>query len=394
MQVILQGEDQRKAKTWLQFAKTKLRQLKAFRPPNGIINRSYKPVSGVGVYIKSVNGIDTIRITTEGGKYMCDFPTVDRYSIPHSDFQVRCPARPKAADEFLRLGFLSRSNNINSRAMGGDWDTYFWDFGDGEFGSGASVFHQYAEAGEYTVSLTVSKDVVSTNLYGTNTGGMRQFGSDSTVLEPYVKAQSTLAWADYLADTPQGPFGNAFAWEISATNRNAAVGMDIREQIGYSFLSQGASRSFNLSSVTPGSTVTAYMTLWLLNQICNTPNHLDPCYDDASGAILVTSDAGGSFTPTSNYGVVANMGDISASVGGTAQVNVVGAWAEVEIPYPGTPAWPNREAWGNTLGVGGSDIWAVAEEAGTLMKTTKTIKVYTGRKGHKKSFQAGDSVHT
>jgi hypothetical protein len=34
--------------------------------------------------------------------------------------------------------------------------TYQWDFGDGQTGSGPRPIHQYARAGQYAVSLTVS----------------------------------------------------------------------------------------------------------------------------------------------------------------------------------------------------------------------------------------------
>ena len=54
--------------------------------------------------------------------------------------------------------------NINSY-------TYTWDFGDGYKGSGVSLTHTYAEAGEYTVSLTVKdeSDALSTEVTTTVT---------------------------------------------------------------------------------------------------------------------------------------------------------------------------------------------------------------------------------
>ena len=36
---------------------------------------------------------------------------------------------------------------------------WFWDFGDGSFSNEASPFHRYEQAGEYTVSLTITDEV-------------------------------------------------------------------------------------------------------------------------------------------------------------------------------------------------------------------------------------------
>jgi hypothetical protein len=49
---------------------------------------------------------------------------------------------------------------------------------------------------------------------------------------------------------------------------------------------------------------------------------------------------------------------------------------------------------GNRVGISATDAWAEAEVPGTVMKTTKEIKVYTGSKGNKKTRQVGDSIHT
>jgi len=57
-------------------------------------------------------------------------------------------------------------NNINFNGTGssdpdGDALTYMWDFGDSQTGTGATVQHAYAAAGDYTVTLTVSDGSLS-----------------------------------------------------------------------------------------------------------------------------------------------------------------------------------------------------------------------------------------
>jgi hypothetical protein len=394
MNLIIQGDDKRKAKKWIQFAKNKLRQIKTFTPGPMLINEYYTPASGILVHIKAVNGIDTIRIETEGGKYMCDFPVVDRYPIPHSDFQLRCPVRPKGVDEFLRIGFLSRSNNINDPSMGGDWDTYTWDFGDGNFDTGASVFHEYDEPGEYTVSLTVAKDIVETFISGNSAGGERKEGGDDTILSPYLKANSAVAYANYQASAP-GIFNNSYEWIGRASNKGTYVGINWLEDISFSYTSQNVSWNFDLTSVDVNAIVTVYMNLFLQDQVCNTPAHGDACYTSNAGQSAVVSSAGGSGTPGIDINPI-NMGDISGSIGGMQNVTFTdtGGNSHFVVPTPGTWPEPNRNAHFTQLGVYGSDPWAIASEPTSSLKTTKVIKVYTGRRGHKRSFQVGDSVHT
>lgn len=388
MQLIIQGSDKRKAKGWIQFAKSKLQLIKSFTPPNMPISRNYRPVPDVSIHIKSVNGIDTIKIDTVGGKYMCDFEEIERWPIPHSDFEITCPNNPHGRDEFLNIGFASKTQS------GSDWDTYEWDFGDGETDEGGAVSHDYAEPGEYTVTLTVKKEVIISLITGTQLGGDRKYGIDNTVLEPYARAQAGVAWANYQASAI-GFFGNHFEWSLQATNRGDFVGLDFREVQTYSYLSQNASAIFNLTGVAENAVVTAYMNLLAKVQVCNTPAHLDPCSTDTGGLVAVTSSAGGSVTPYIGMPNPVNLGDISSSIGGSVVVEVAGAYAFYETPMPGTFPEPNRsEAHVNTLGILGTSLWAVAEEPLSSMKTAKVIKVYTGRRGNKRTRQIGESIHT
>jgi PKD repeat protein len=60
------------------------------------------------------------------------------------------PSSPKALDTVSFDGTSSHSNDT-----GGSIVSYSWDFGDGATGSGATPTHSYAQAGPYTVKLTV-----------------------------------------------------------------------------------------------------------------------------------------------------------------------------------------------------------------------------------------------
>jgi hypothetical protein len=382
MQIIIQGDDKRKAKTWLQFAKNKLRQIKSFTPAMVVINRVFRPVSDVLVHVKSINGLDTIRIKTEGGKYMCDFPIVDKYLIPHSDFQLRCPVIP-GSDSPLNIGFLSKSNDIS---IGGDWDSYVWDFGDGNFDSGASVFHEYDKPGEYTVSLTVSKDVTSANAPGGDTGGEYKYGED--ILFP--GADPNVAYANYLAFSPVSN-NVAYKWRHEASH-------NWQGKERYSFESQDSLATFDLTAVDPTATVTCKIQLLLLDWVVHYPNYGDAGHKEGGIATSVTSSLGvtaipiigGEFAPWETF----NMGDLTPFIGSVVPVTFADTGGHLQLPtfLPGTP--PFDLARSNIIGTLGSGSWAVVDTPGTLLKTTKVIRVNSGRRGNKRTYQVGDSVHT
>ncbi|MGH2455434.1 MAG: PKD domain-containing protein, partial [Candidatus Limnocylindria bacterium] len=66
--------------------------------------------------------------------------------------------------------------------------TYAWDFGDGESGSGQSVQHAYAAAGEYTASLTVTD---AEGLTGTDSVVVTVTGAPDLVIEDLTTVQNT-----------------------------------------------------------------------------------------------------------------------------------------------------------------------------------------------------------
>lgn len=398
MQLIIQGDDKRKAKTWLEFAKSKLRQVKAFSPVNAAINRTYKPVSDIFIHIKSINGIDTIRIVTKGGKYMCDFETVERYPIPHSDFEIACPVRPPGGQSYTTLGFLSRTNDTN---VGADWDVYAWDFGDGNVDTGVFVSHEYEEPGEYTVSLTVSKDISTYNAPSGDPGsgvGEFQFGQSNFSQDGFT-AHEDKAYARYLVFLPWLS-GGSYKWQCSAGTSRSYIGMTPTPKKSFDYESLQTSATFDLTGVAEGSTVTCYMQLLLKDWLEHYPNFEDAGFQIGGVGSTVNSDIGGSGTPVIGGQFAPwetfNMGDLSSFIGEVKTVNFTDSAGHVQLPAfsPGIPPLGNMNGYSNVVGISGSDAWAVVEEAGTLLKTTKVVSVYQGRRGHKTTKQIGDSIHT
>ncbi len=383
MKLIIQGDDQRKAKTWIQFAKNKLRQIKTFTPVPVLINEIFRPVTDILIHIKSVNNLDTIRIVTEGGKYRCNFPTVDRYPIPHSDFLLQCPVQPSSVLDHLRIVFFSMTNDIS---IGGDWENYDWDFGDGNVGSGVFVFNEYAEPGEYTVTLTVSNGLSTVNAPSNDTGGDYQYGEDIS----FPGANENTAYANYVGSAPVTA-NNAYKWIASGSH-------DWQTKERYFFESQEASMEFDLTAVDPLATVTCYMQVLLSDWINHYPNYGDPGQAAMGVASTVVSSLGGSATPVIGGQFAPwetfNMGDLTPFIGTVKQVTFQDSGGHAQLPTfrPGLPPFDLTRS--NQTGIRGTDSWAEVQTPTSLQKTTKVIKLYSGRRGRKRTFQVGDSVHT
>ncbi len=396
MQLIIQGDDKRKAKTWIEFAKNKLRQIKRFTPATAPINRSFRPVPDIFVHIRSVNGLDAIRIVTEGGKYLCNFPQVDRYPIPHSDFLLQCPVKPSTIARHLTITFFSMTKDWG---IGGDWENYNWDFGDGEVGTGRFLSHEYEKPGEYEVSLTVSKDISTYNAPSGEDGSGEYKAGWSNYSSDGFGAHEDIAYARYQAYPPL-IVSHDYEWTCTAGTSRSYIGGTPVAKHSFGYESAEPAWTFNLTSVAPGSTVTCYIKLLLLDWLEGYPNFEDSGFQVDGVSSNVLSNIGGSAIPIigGQYAPweTFNMGDLSPFIGTTKVVQFSDAAGHVQLPAfpPGIPPEGNTNTYSNRVGIRGSDAWAVVESAGTQMKTTKTIKVYTGRRGNKRTSQVGDSVHT
>ncbi|MGC9453741.1 MAG: PKD domain-containing protein [Phycisphaerae bacterium] len=74
-------------------------------------------------------------------------------------FDTGSAMQPNPTDSFvIDPNFGESPLEVGFRALGEEDEslTYEWDFGDGAFGTGREVSHTYSEAGDYTVTLTVS----------------------------------------------------------------------------------------------------------------------------------------------------------------------------------------------------------------------------------------------
>jgi hypothetical protein len=129
------------------------------------------------------------------------------------------------------------------------------------------------------------------------------------------------------------------------------------------------------------------------------PNYGDAGYQVTGITGNVTSSLGMTHSPIGG-GEYAdwetfNMGDLTPFIGESSKLVTFadsGGYAQLPSFMPGTP--PAFRSIGNRVGIVAGDPWAEVEVPGTVMKTTKVIKVYTGTKGNKKTRQVGDSIHT
>ena len=68
-----------------------------------------------------------------------------------------CSKTPEACFTVDKLKTAKVNEEVQFNAScSKDADTYSWDFGDGNVGSGSTTKHKYPNAGDYTVKLTAS----------------------------------------------------------------------------------------------------------------------------------------------------------------------------------------------------------------------------------------------
>jgi len=119
--------------------------------------------------------------------------------------------------------------------------SYAWDFGDSSTGAGVTAGHDYATAGTYTITLTV------TDAGGLTASTTRTVTVTDPPVDPPVDPPADPAWDDF-ARTASGGWGTApagGAWTVTG----GAAALSVDGSVGVMSLSAGALRTAVLGSV-------------------------------------------------------------------------------------------------------------------------------------------------
>ncbi|MGY3317957.1 PKD repeat protein [Arthrobacter sp. TE12232] len=190
--------------------------------------------SGTGVtaqHTYAAGGTYTVRLTVTDN-------TGNTASVVHTVTVVAPPANvaPTAAFTSTASNLAVTFNGSGSADPDGTVTGYAWDFGDASTGTGATASHTYANAGSYTVSLTVTDDDGAT-------------GTASRTVSVTAPASNTVVAADAFGRTVTGGFGTADtggAWTVSGGSTSFAVN---NGSGAVTLGAAGASRSGFLNSV-------------------------------------------------------------------------------------------------------------------------------------------------
>ena len=170
--IILTG-NRKLAGEYVQIGKKRLHDLKQMMKFAGLKmgQKVYAFADCITMRVLSIDGNDFIRIHACPAGGGCFFETVETCSSKCSEFQILCEREGFFVPDLNRLGFISRTPNPGS---GGDWDSYEWDFGDGDTDTGNFVTHFYEQNGKFTVTLTTTKIISG----GGGSGIITNIGSD------------------------------------------------------------------------------------------------------------------------------------------------------------------------------------------------------------------------
>jgi hypothetical protein len=372
----LQGNIQ-KAKRWIPWAQKHIERLKRLNVA-GLVNQTLKPINGCTVSLRSVEGSDYIRINVlqEDGKFTCDFPTVTSCApLFCSRFALLC-----RFDNHNEVGFAARTGwNY--------WDNYHWVFGDGDTEDGdqfdsSSTFHEYVP-GEYTCSLTTSKDPIESFVGAPEGGKQAEHKIGSDVL-------NSTAWADY--GFSSGTTSNEGCDYLATARKNW------RDEELYTYESQDQDVDFDLTSVSPLATCTLIARCVRKDRVVHYPNYGDAEITVSNGEVGILSSLGvfakpvigGAFAPWEDL----ELGDMTPFIGTIKNITLSRSpTAQLPQYMGGLPVPPFAPSSSNTIGMLGAGYpWVRVETPGIEATTTKVIKVNTGTP--KKTRQIGESIHT
>lgn len=139
-----------------------LNGLKSFDPENGLL----KYVWSINDSIK-IEGSNAVYKFRKGGVYKIKLQVTDDSGLPCSIGEdekiitvVEAPVANAGPDQTACANNPVQFDGTGSSDVDGIVNSYEWDFGDGEFGGGATPVHIYTKPGTYKVTLTITGDLM------------------------------------------------------------------------------------------------------------------------------------------------------------------------------------------------------------------------------------------
>ncbi len=136
--------------------------LKSFDPENGLLK--YVWVINDSLRMEGSNVVHKFRW---GGVYRIKLIVTDDSGLPCNSGEddkivtvIEAPVANAGLDQTACANSPVQFDGTKSTDVDGIVNTYEWDFGDGEFGGGASPIHIYPKPGVYKVTLTITGDLV------------------------------------------------------------------------------------------------------------------------------------------------------------------------------------------------------------------------------------------
>ncbi|WP_421724758.1 PKD domain-containing protein [Bauldia sp.] len=179
------------------------------------------------VHIYDQPGTYRVFLTIEGEKAgICDSISRDEVEVTIIEGPVPVIDAPSAVPITEAVTFDASQSYMTDGNITG-WQ---WDFGDGNTAAGATVTHQFAEAGTYPVSLTLLSDSTSPtcqrisaqHLITVNAPPVADAGDD-----PYVAVDEELVLDAAASDDPDGGIV-AYAWDFG--DGNTGEGIEVRHR--------------------------------------------------------------------------------------------------------------------------------------------------------------------
>jgi len=192
------------------------------------------------------------------------------------------------------------------------FDTFLWDFGDGNTAEGQQVTHTYTVPGEYIISIQASKGTASC-------GNSETFNRPITILEvetsDFFGPPSVCPDVTGISYSIQGPVGNTYQWEVEGAV--SFTGQGTNEIL----VDWGAATDVASVSVTPLNSIGCVGEKQTINVIVNkrlepadpsssSPTPTEVCFTDRNRVRYFTTPTngseyewfvvGGTFTPDSD----------------------------------------------------------------------------------------------